>query len=195
MSRTRQWTLGTAVVVILMLVAGWFLLISPQKSSAASINDQTQSQLAANARLQLQLAQLKAESASLPAAQAQLAAIQQHIPVSTPALPALVTTFSAAAANAGVTLTSLSPNSPTMYPANQTTNPVLWESTVAVAGTGSYYSMERFIAAIEGMQRSVLVTGFSLGPNQSTTAIGTGELAISLNLQVYFTAPPTGTTH
>jgi Tfp pilus assembly protein PilO len=195
MSRIRQWTLGTAVLVILMLVAGWFLLISPQKGDAASLNDQTQSQQAHNAQLQLQLAQLKAQNATLPQQEALLAAIQQHIPVSTPALPALVRTFSAAAATAGVTLTSLSPNSPVEYPTNQTTNPVLWEATIAVTATGSYFSVERFVAAIEGMQRSVMVTGFTLAPDQGTTTVTSGELSLSLNLQAYFTAPPTGTTH
>ena len=41
--------------------------------------------------------------------------------------------------------------------------------------TGSYFEVEQFINKLEGMQRTFLVTGFTLKPgDRSPTATGTG---------------------
>jgi Tfp pilus assembly protein PilO len=198
MTRSRQWILGTAVLVVVILAVGWFFLISPKKSDASSLADKTQQQQSANAQLVVQLQQLKAQDAQLPELEAQLAAIQQHIPL-TPALPAVVRNFSAAATNSGVTLTAISPNAPAEYPAGQNTPIVLWTASTAISVNGSYFSIERFLSAIESMQRSFLVTGFELAPVNSANAASTGattsNLALTLNGQIYFTAPPTGDGH
>ena len=38
MTRSRTWTLGTVVVVLAIFALGWFAVISPKKSNAASLN-------------------------------------------------------------------------------------------------------------------------------------------------------------
>ena len=60
MNSTRTWTLGTAVVAVLLLVAGWFLLVSPQRSAAADLRDQVTAQQAANDAIALKTKQLQA---------------------------------------------------------------------------------------------------------------------------------------
>ena len=39
MSMTRRWSLLTAVVIVGILAAGWFLLVSPKRSDAADLRD------------------------------------------------------------------------------------------------------------------------------------------------------------
>ncbi len=40
MTKSRTWTVGTAVLVVLILLAGWFLLVTPKRSHAADLQAQ-----------------------------------------------------------------------------------------------------------------------------------------------------------
>lgn len=216
MTRTRQWTVGTALLVVLMLVAGWFLLISPKRSDAADLQTQTTAQMAQNASLQNQIAVLQSQAKNLPAQQAELAAIRQHLP-DNPALPGLVRSLTDAAAKSGVTLVSLAPSTPAAAPAAKTTAPAAGTGQSAAAAaaavgatlqmvpivvtvTGSYYDTEQFLNKVEGLTRSFLVTGFSVAPAESQAASGTatGDLTMAIQGRVFYTpaaaaAPTTAT--
>jgi len=222
-TRTRQWTVGTALLVVLMLVAGWFLLISPKRSEAADLQTQTTAQMAQNASLQNQIAVLQSQAKNLPAQQAELAAIRQHLP-DNPALPGLVRSLTDAAAKSGVTLVSLAPSTPAAAPAPKTTAPSGTSATAPATGTGqsaaaaaaagatlqmvpivvtvtgSYYDTEQFLNKVEGLTRSFLVTGFSVTPAESQASSGasTGDLTTAIQGRVFYTpaaaaAPTTAT--
>src|SRR3954468_3113986 len=92
MNRMRTWSLGAAGLAFLVLVAGWFLLISPAKSQVSDLNSQTAAQQATNAGLQVQINQLKLANKNLPEQEAQLAKIRQHLPAN-PELPAYIRTL------------------------------------------------------------------------------------------------------
>ena len=214
MTRTRQWTVGTALLVVLMLVAGWFLLISPKRSEAADLQTQTTAQMAQNASLQNQIAVLQSQAKNLPAQQAELAAIRQHLP-DNPALPGLVRSLTDAAAKSGVTLASLAPSTPAAAPAPKTTAPSGTSATAPATGTGqsaaaaaaaaagatlqmvpivvtvtgSYYDTEQFLNKVEGLTRSFLVTGFSVAPAQTQASSGTstGDLTMAIQGRVFYT--------
>lgn len=221
MTRTRQWTVGTALLVVLMLVAGWFLLISPKRSEAADLQAQTTAQMAQNASLQNQIAVLQSQAKNLPAQQAELAAIRQHLP-DNPALPGLVRSLTDAATKSGVTLVSLAPSTPTAAPAAKTTTPsgttapatgtgqsaaaaaaaaagaTLTMVPIAVTVTGSYYDTELFLNKVEGLTRSFLVTGFTVAPAESQASSATGDLTTVIQGRVFYTpaaaaAPTTAT--
>ena len=66
MTRTAKWTAGTAVLAIVMSLAGWLLLISPQRSEAAELREAAASQRSINASLQVRLDELVAKSATYP---------------------------------------------------------------------------------------------------------------------------------
>ena len=51
MNRMRTWSLGAAGLAFLVLVAGWFLLISPTKAKVSDLQTQTAAQLQTNAGL------------------------------------------------------------------------------------------------------------------------------------------------
>lgn len=143
MSVTRKWSLMAAVLALAILAAGWFLLVSPKRSEAAGLREQTVTQQDANARLVQQLEVLKAQQAELPQQRARLAVMRTQIP-DNPALPTLIRDLTAAGRKVGVSLDTMSPAVPTpvvaaVQPAVATTTT---ESTDASATTGASESAE-----------------------------------------------------
>ncbi len=202
MSATRRWTLLSALAALLILLAGWFLLISPKRSEAAALRAQTSTQLAANDQLRVKIANLKAQAANLPEERALLASIAKQLP-DNPALPQLVRDLTSMATAANVDLKSMAPGtaSPFQLPApaakgTTTTGttpgtttpattagsagpggaqaPALFKITVTLQVQGTYVDIERFLNAAESSTRKMLVTGFSLTPGAASGA-GSGS--------------------
>jgi Tfp pilus assembly protein PilO len=111
MSMTRKWSLLAAALVVAIMAASWFLLISPKRGEAADLRSKSAAQEQANQLLQQKLEQLKAQAVDLPKQKAQLALIRKQIP-DNPALPTLVRDLTAAARKVGVDLVSLAPANP-----------------------------------------------------------------------------------
>ena len=164
MTRTRKWVSGTAVLVLIVLVAGWFLLVSPKKSDAAALQASALTQQGTNDGLRAKVAELKAKDAAKPQQEAKLATFRQQVP-ETPAEPTLVRKLSALAKQANVEFESLNvvnpaglnvPNAPA-----SDKDTVLEQITVTMTVQGSYYSAERFLNLIEGLKRVMIITGFT----------------------------------
>jgi Tfp pilus assembly protein PilO len=120
-TKIRRWSLLTAVVAALVLVAGWFLVVHPKRSDAAALREQADQQRSANAALSQRIQMLRAQAKDLPAVKAKLAAISAKIP-DNPSLPSLIRTLSAVADDAGVDLVSIAPSQPAaITPAAPTT--------------------------------------------------------------------------
>jgi type IV pilus assembly protein PilO len=196
MDKVRQWSMLTAVGVIAVLAAGWFLLVSPQRSHASALRAQAVSQQQGNDVLRTQVAALRAQQKDLPKEQARLAQIGTLIP-DNPALPSLIRSLSDAADGAGVDLSALSPAPPTMVTAAVGSQPVVagtagtaaarpgatatGSATTAAQGaatplaqipvtltvSGSYFNLEQFIASLETLKRAMKVTGFSVSAGPS----------------------------
>ena len=132
MNRMRTWSLGAAVLAFLILVAGWFLLISPTKAKVSDLQTQTASQKQTNVGLATQIAQLKVQNKNLPKQEAKLAKIRQHLPA-TPALPTFVRTLTTIAHEAGVKLVVVSPTPPVVVTA-QAAAPVATPSASSADG-------------------------------------------------------------
>lgn len=191
-SKMKQWVALTAVGVLAVLAAGWFLLVSPKRSAAAEVRDQLASQESKNSGLQTQLAMLKAQQKTLPAQQAKLAMVAAKIP-DNPALPALIRALSAAADDAGVELLSMAPGTPVAVTetaaaptataptssgagTTRTTTPVaaavdsdfspgvLTSIPLTINVVGGYFQVEQFFDRLENLARATKVTGFTLAP-------------------------------
>lgn len=70
---------------------------------------------------------------------------------------------------------------------------------VALTASGDYFNVERFLDTLEGLQRSMLVDGFTVtyqppktGAPSATPQIGSGELTVSIQTRVFLTAAPLG---
>ena len=168
MTMARKWSVGTALVAVVLLVASWFLLISPQRSEAASLRQQNTEQKAFNDKVRLDTQQLKAQFASLPARQAQLAEIKQQLP-DTPALPSLVRDLSSYADDAGAKLVSVAPAAPGPLDASAgsttaTTTTTATQSApiqqiqTTVVATGTYADLTLYLQKLQSkMRRALLV--------------------------------------
>ena len=111
MSVTRKWSALAVVLVLAILAAGWFLLVSPKRSEAADLNTQVESQESKNAQLVSELEQLKAQQAELPAQRAELATMRKQIP-DNPALPSLIRSLTESGRKVGVSINTMSPSLP-----------------------------------------------------------------------------------
>jgi type IV pilus assembly protein PilO len=201
MSVTRKWSLLAALLALAILVAGWFLLVAPKRSEAASLRDQTATQEDANERLLQQLAVLKAQQAELPQQRAKLAVMRTQIP-DNPALPTLIRDLTDAGKKVGVSIDSMAPSVPVPATAAVPAAPVATTTETTTEGTdtaaaaaaapaasplfqvplnlnvtGSYFELEQFVNKLEGLKRSFLVTGFTLAPAQGAPAAGAAETA------------------
>jgi Tfp pilus assembly protein PilO len=169
MNKVRQWSMLTAAAVVVIMAAGWFLLVSKQNSHAAQLRSQAASVEGSNSSLQTQVAQLQQQKKGLPAQQRLLAKFGTQIP-DNPELPTLIRQLSKAADDAGVDLVSLAPAQPAPVAATATTTTTtapaapLDQISVSVNVKGSYYNVESFFASMEKLTRAIRVTQFSETP-------------------------------
>jgi Tfp pilus assembly protein PilO len=111
-NRSQRWSGGAAVVVLLALIAGWVLLISPQRAHASKLRAQAETQEQANLALQGTIEMRTVQAKDVIAQQARIAAIQQQIP-DTVSLASYIRLLTAAAVAAHVDLKSIAPSAPT----------------------------------------------------------------------------------
>lgn len=181
-----KWYVGAALASILVLVAGWFLLVSPQRTSAQEINVAAEEMSAANAATQRQIDLLKAQYKDLPKLEQQLAEVRSRIPANA-GMPSLVRSVSTNASTAGVTLQSLVPSTPSPLdgdgggdlaaPGQVNVYPV------SVVVEGKFANVRLFLVSLEKLQRSFMVTGLEISrtedagkPAGTLTATVTGRV-------------------
>jgi len=201
-SKLQQWIAFAVAGILVILAAGWFLLVSPQRSKAADFRGQATTQRAATATLRTQLAVVRAQATQLPAKQAELAKFARQIPANA-ALPALVRALTGAATNAHVDLVSIAPGPPAVYtpaiapvavapspaaspapgaaaPPAAVARPVVSPLSIvplAIKVNGTYVQLEQFVANLEGLQRILLVGGYTLGPGTPIKPAATSTAA------------------
>lgn len=191
MAKTRSWVAGASAVALLMVVASWFLLISPQRSEAATLREEVTQQQQQNEQIKLRTQQLRAQFASLPARQAQLAEIKQQMP-DNPALPSLIRDLSTYADDAGVVLVSVAPANPapfTVAGAATTTAAApaapLQQIQTTVMATGSYAELTLYLQKLQSkMRRAVLVENITLA-KASGEGVPAGDLQMTLATKVF----------
>lgn len=181
MNRTRKWIALTAVASIAVLAAGWFLLISPKKSSIADMKSQAVTAESNNQGLQTKLAMLKSQSKGLAAENAKLAALAKKIPL-TADLPALLRQLAAAATTSNVDLVSLTPAQPVALTAAPGVNAI----SLAIGVKGTYFNVEQYLNALESLDRGLLVSGVSAAPETDPSTAGASpDLTVSITGLVF----------
>lgn len=79
MSAARQWTVATIVIAVLLLVAAWFLLVSPVMATASETNANAEAQEDMNDNTQIEVDKLRKQFAEIETYQEQLTGLQQGI--------------------------------------------------------------------------------------------------------------------
>jgi Tfp pilus assembly protein PilO len=197
MNKMRQWTMLTAVAVVVVFAAGWFLAVSPQRHHAADYRTKTATQDSANAGLRTQVAQLEQQKKGLPAQQRLLSKFATKIP-DNPQLPALIRQLSDAAKSAGIDLVSMSPSVPAaVAPAagatTSATAPSLNQISLSLSVKGSYFNLESWFAAIEKLPRAMMVTQWSLAPGGSSAQSGAASSSSTSSTAGATSQDPPGT--
>ena len=198
MDKLKQYVTLTVLGAVVILAAGWFLLVSPKKGEAADLQTQVATQVSANAVLETQLQVLRAQAKELPKKQAELARVAAKIP-DNPSLPALIRAITAASTSAGVEFVSVAPGPPAALVAAAPVAPVAPAAAggtaaaapaaptapvapaAPAAGTlaaipltlnvvGDYFEIEQFIASLENLPRALRVGNLKLVPGTSPTA-------------------------
>jgi Tfp pilus assembly protein PilO len=184
MSRIQQWVAGTVVALLLIVAAGWFLAISPQKHKVSSFGAQAASQEQANSGLRTKVSELTAQMSAVPSEEAAIAAITQKIP-SDPDMPDYVRALSTIAGQTGVELISIAPSIPVpvavpaaVVPAATAATPsaaavpaapvapavTLQDISVSLAVQGGYFQIQQFTAALQRLPRSTVLSSVAIAP-------------------------------
>lgn len=179
MTKLRNVLALGGVAALAVLALGWFLLVSPQRSTAAGYHRKADAERAGTAGLQAQLATLKSQAQNLPAQRARLDEIDRRLP-STPAEPTLLRSLTKAAADSGVDLNTVTPANPTLvtgagatgsaaaaaHPGAPSAGSVgqLASIQVTLNVSGTYSHIEQFEHELEELQRSWRTTTLSLAP-------------------------------
>jgi Tfp pilus assembly protein PilO len=193
MAKVQQWAVLTALGVLAVLAAGWFLLVSPQRADAAALRLQAEQQQSANAALRTGLAVLSEQAKKLPQQRAALTAVAAKIP-DNPALPPLIRALTVAGERADVEFISVVPGPPVaVSPTGATTLPAagaspLMSIPVTVNVAGGYYEIEQYLAALESLPRTFRVTTVAITPGVGPT----GGAQVDLNDGRHLTAAITG---
>ncbi|HEX4018353.1 MAG TPA: type 4a pilus biogenesis protein PilO [Frankiaceae bacterium] len=160
----RRATIAIAAVACLAVLAGgWFLLVKPVRSDISKVKAQTAQQQQDNDSARLQLSSMRAIAKNLPAEKAELAVLSQRVP-SQVELPSILRSMQALAKASGVTLLGITPT----VPAPLAGAPGISTVGVSLNVSGGYAEIEQFDSALEGLQRTFLVSGFTLTGGGST---------------------------
>ncbi|NUU17660.1 hypothetical protein HP550_10420 [Cellulomonas humilata] len=133
-SKSGPWIAGTVIVSLLLVVASWFLAISPVMASTTAANESAVAQRDQNALLQNKIKVLKQQSLKLDEYRATLAGLQLRIPT-TSALAEYQRQLAAIAALHSVTIASLTVATPTQVVAAAAAAPATEEVVDPAAAT------------------------------------------------------------
>lgn len=190
-TRTSRWTMGTAVLCMLLLVVAWLLLISPRRSRAADLDGQNAGAQQENRQLQLRIENLRAQAAQLPTYRAELAGILRQLPP-TAAMPQFLRDLDSLAASSGVTVNTFTPSGSSALKATagagtgaggaggaSGTKPAgVVQMPLAIVARGDYFQAVAFVQKLQTqLSRAFLISGVQVAQGSSGTS---GEIQLSL---------------
>lgn len=198
-SNASRWGAGAGLLCAVMVLATWFLLISPRRSEAADLRDQTANRAQLNDQLRLDIEKLRSQFADLPRQQAVLAAIKLEMP-ELRAQGDLVRRFDDLAESSGVKLSSYSQGAAVLATAGGApgATPVPGAAAATPSGTqvfqvpttlsfsGDYFSAARFVKKLQTeMTRAFLISSLNIstdsGGDGSGGSAADGDVTISLS--------------
>jgi len=133
--KKRTWIGGTAFVAVILAVAAWFLLVSPNLAEASETRGEIEDAQAFNDVLNLKLTKLKSDFGKLDDYKAQLAEAETHIPA-TAQLETYLDGLDAVAVQHEVTITSVTAGTPEEFALPKPAKAPTDEATDSPAGDG-----------------------------------------------------------
>ncbi|MCX6431187.1 MAG: hypothetical protein NTX12_09670 [Actinobacteria bacterium] len=196
--KNRFWVVVAAVLIVLILLAGWIFGIGPQLSLISSTNSKRVAIEDSNAAAQSRLIHLKADYLGIDALKTKLADLKGSVP-STASIPTFVTELNSTANSNGVTVKSLSVSDARQYapapatpagssgkaPTPATTNALISGSNfvlipVQFSISGDYAKVLNFVHDIQNGTRLFLVSTFSSTGATNTKAASLKDKNVQL---------------
>jgi Pilus assembly protein, PilO len=184
----------TAVVAVVLIVAWYFLLLSPTRTKLSDLDGQVQAQQAALATATQEVARLESYKKTAPQSRAEIVRLGKMLPESE-GIPSLIIELTRTADASGVDLNSISRG------ATQPGTPFGLQS-VTLQVTGRFFDVEDFLYRLETYvafrNASFRVTGRLLqvktlsvaGGGAATTSSAAPPLTVSIELNAYLWAGP-----
>jgi type IV pilus assembly protein PilO len=172
----RETVVIGVLVMVLVIVAGWFFLIKPTSSKVSNLKKQAAEQEQTNEATRNQIAVLEGQKKQLPADEAELSKLAQRVPSSVE-LPSLLRQMQQAAEDSGVTLVGITPTQPAPLTGANGIDAV----GITLVVKGGYAEVEEFDSTLENLSRAFLVSGFTFastsGSGGSSTSTSPGSSA------------------
>jgi type IV pilus assembly protein PilO len=200
----RVWMIAGATVTVLLVVACWFLLISPNKAAKDDVENQTADTQTQLITLNKRISELKKQQANLKALVATRDAKQTALP-SDSGMAAFLNQLTKSGTTTDVTVTGISVGAPV-----QQVNPSSVRALpITLTADGTLGALEKFLDTLQtGQARAVLIQSASVTPqtgdnsddSSSTTSPSAAPttaadpvMSISLSLKAFVTST-TGTS-
>jgi hypothetical protein len=223
MPRTRTeklWIGGSGAVATLIIVVGYFFLISPQRAQTSSVQEQVDSARLQGLSLQTRITTLTSQTRRMATYKKELRAAQQALPSGDDlnATPDLLRSLQAIGAATSTSVSSLTVGTPaalTAPVAPAATSPTAAASSTSSAATaatgaapaaalytvaitadvsGSTSGLTAFLTRLQTRQpRAVLVTGVTLGAHAASGAAGSGRSSLTLTMTAFVRPGPPAT--
>lgn len=198
---TRQkltvWGAGTAAIAVLIVVAAWFLVLGPQRATAAETLTATNATEAQNAQLEVRNAALAAQFDQLATRKAQLAEIMATIPGDAE-LPALLRQLEGSAATSQAVMTSFTASAPELWDsaADPTTVPAVVDVPVTLNVSGSFAETELYLKQLQAdSDRFLLIESVSLTSGGAGATSTSASVLSTITGKVFvLTSDPAATT-
>jgi len=194
--KTTAWVAGTAVAALLIVVAAWFLVLGPQRASAAETLTAANAAQAQNAQLALRNEALAAQFSQLADRRAKLAEILQTIPTDAD-LPTLLRQLESSAASSQAVMTSFTASAPELWDsADPTASPAVVDVPVTIDVTGTFAETELYLKQLQAdSDRFLLIESVSLTSGGSGATSSSATVLSTITGKVFaLTSAPATTT-
>ncbi|MCU0301618.1 MAG: type II secretion system protein M [Candidatus Nanopelagicales bacterium] len=212
--KPRHWRIIGVAGAALLLVVGWFVVIAPGRSATADLHVQAAAQAQQAQELRSRISLLKKQSEEVPAQQAVLAGVQARMPA-TASVPSLIRSLSAAAEDASVTMSGLTPEQPVTIqvaqeaPTAPSDDPVEGEvedpaDAEAAAGgqddpaqakvqrlpltitvCGTFAQLRTYLSELEGLKRVMSVSRLAISRGSCTSGGPDSDLTATVGASVF----------
>lgn len=192
-ARGKEVYIITAVVAVVVILAWYFLLLSPTRTKLSDLDGQVQAQQAALATAKQEVARLESYKKTAPQSRAEIVRLGKMLPESE-GIPSLIIELTGTADASGVDLNSIARG------ATQPGTPFGLQS-VTLQVTGRFFDVEDFLYRLESYvafrNASFRVTGrllevktLTITGAATTTSGSAPPLTVSVELNAYLWAAP-----
>jgi Tfp pilus assembly protein PilO len=188
-ARGREVYIIAGVIGVVIIVAWYFLLFSPQRDDLKSLDDQISANESALSQAQQELARLQSYQKTAPQAEVDIVRVSKMMPEDE-AIPSMIVELTKTAEASGVSMDSISRGA-------ATSGTPFGIQTVTLQMGGRFFDIEDFMYRLEDYVRfqnkSFSVTGRLIqvtnvtltGAATATTTSGSPELTVAVTLNAY----------